>query len=381
MCALFSLTLALLAMAPRPGSCAATDPLKEGPFPVGVTTTVLVDQRRTDHLTQKPRTLVTEIWYPATDAARTMPRSKFVDFIPGGAMPGLDAFTRKAWGKTTEELNRDNWMHSVRDAPVRPGRFPVIVFSHGNGGARHQNTFWCDYLASHGYIIVSADHTGNAGVTFLTEGPVPMAGPERANSATDRPRDMSFLLDEMVKWNRGGDPRFKGRLDLSRPCAAGMSFGSMTAVRVAATDKRFKSVIAMSGAYPANANVKVPTLWMIGSEDRTIGAMGNAVVRGHHEKHKGPSFLLEMKNGGHYSFTDMPKLIPNFGDGVGTGKRRDGGAEFQYTPMETTYRIVNSYSTAFLAVYARGDKQCLPFLHRNGWPEVLIWSARNGARE
>ncbi|MCX6360775.1 MAG: hypothetical protein NT029_13255 [Armatimonadetes bacterium] len=379
--ALPSLTLVLLAMASRPAWCAVTDPLTEGPFPVGVTTTILVDRSRTDHLTQKPRTLVTEVWYPATDAARTLPRSRFVDFIPGGAMPGLDAFTRRAWGKTTEELNRDYWMHSVRDAPVRSGRFPVIVFSHGNGGARHQNTFWCDYLASHGYVIVSADHTGNAGVTFLEEGPVPMAGSERANSAADRPKDMSFLLDEMVKWNRGGDPRFKGRLDLSRPCAAGMSFGSMTAVRVAAADKRFRSVIAMSGAYPANVNLKIPTLWMIGSEDRTIGAAGNAIVRGHHEKHQGPSFLLEMKNGGHYSFTDMPKLIANFGDGAGKGKRRDGGAEFQYTSMETTYQIVHSYTTAFLAVYARGDKQCLPFLQRNGWPEELIWSARNVGRK
>ncbi len=378
---LLSLMLVCLATTARSAPPAVTDPLKEGPYPVGVTTTVFVDQSRTDHLTQKPRTLVTEIWYPATDAARTMPRSRFIDFIPGGAAPGLDAFTRRAWGKTVEELNRDYWMRSVRDAPVRNGRYPVIVFSHGNGGARHQNTFWCDTLASHGYVIVSADHTGNAGVTFLKEGPVPMAGAERANSAADRPRDMSFLLDQMGRWNRGGDARFKGRLDLSRPCAAGMSFGSMTAVRVAETDKRFKSVIAMSGAYPAAANLKVPTLWMIGTEDRTIGAMGNAVVRGHHEKHEGPSYLLELKDGGHYSFTDMPKLIPNFGDGAGKGKRREGGAEFQYTSMETAYRIVNAYSTAFLAVYAKGDKQCLAFLQRNGWPDELIWSARNAGPE
>ncbi|HLK60030.1 MAG TPA: hypothetical protein VKU00_25950 [Chthonomonadaceae bacterium] len=353
------------------------DPMKEGPFPVGVTTTTFVDDSRTDHFTQKPRTLITEIWYPAAESARTMPKSKFTDFIPGGVTPDVEEYYQKVFKKPTEEINKGYWMKSVRDAPVRSGKYPVIIFSHGNGGNRFQNTFWCDYVASHGYIIVSADHTGNAGMTFLKEGRVPMQGSERANSAVDRPKDMSFLLDQVTKWNAGADARFKGKLDLSRPCAAGMSFGSMTAVRVADMDPRFKSVIAMSGAYPQHTNLKVPTLWMIGTEDRTIGAAGNAIVRSHHEKQEGPSYLLELRNGGHYSFTDMAKLNPNFGDGVGSGTRREGGEKFQFTPMETTYSIINAYSMAFLAVYVQGDRRNQTLLRKNNWPAELIWLARN----
>jgi dienelactone hydrolase len=143
-------------------------------------------------------------------------------------------------------------------------------------------------------------------------------------------------------------------MDLSRPCAAGMSFGSMTAVRVADLEARFKAVIAMSGAYPQHTNLKVPTLWMLGTEDRTIGTAGNAVIRSHHEKHEGPSYLLELKNGGHYSFTDMPKVNPNHG---------------------------NAYSTAFLDVYVKGDKSSLAFLHKNRWPDELIWQERNAEKE
>ena len=154
----------------------------------------------------------------------------------------------------------------------------------------------------------------------------------------------------------------------------------MTAVRVAELDPRFKSVIAMSGAYPQNADLKTPTLWMVGTEDRTIGPLGNALVRGHHEKHEGPTYLLELKNGGHYSFTDMFKMNPDHGDGVGKGKRREGGAEFQFTSMETTYRIINAYSAAFLAVYAQGDRSALPFLQKNGWPDDLTWQARNSEK-
>jgi dienelactone hydrolase len=372
--ALATAILVLVAPAVR---AAAPDPAKDGPFPVGVTTTVCVDSSRTDNLTKRPRTLVTEVWYPAADSARRMPVSKFSDFIPGGVTPAVDAYFLRSRGKSVEVMDRAYWMRSHRDAPARPGRYPVVIFSHGNGGSRYQNTFWCDYLASHGYVIVSADHTGNAAITFLKEGPVPMAGSERARSAIDRPTDMSFLLDQATTWNAEANGRFKGKLDLSRPCAAGMSFGSMTAVRAADLDPRFKSVIAMSGAYPQHTNLEVPTLWMIGTEDRTIGAVGNAIVRGHHEKHRGPSCLLELKNGGHYSFTDMGKLNPSFGDGVGRGERRDGGAEFAFTSVETTYKLVNAYSAAFLLVYAKGDRSGLSYLRQNALPNDLLWSARN----
>ena len=50
-----------------PRLMAATDYSKEGPYPVGVTTTTFVDESRTDQFTKKPRTLITEIWYPAAD--------------------------------------------------------------------------------------------------------------------------------------------------------------------------------------------------------------------------------------------------------------------------------------------------------------------------
>ncbi len=356
---------------------ANTDPLKEGPYPVGVTTTVLVDDSRIDHFTKKPRTLVTEIWYPAANTAFSLPKSKFSDFIPGGVTPVVEAYTKTLVHRSLAEIDQGYTMNSHRDAAIRPARYPVIIFSHGNGGNRFQNTFWCDYVASHGYIVVSADHTGNAGITMLKDGPVPYQISEMGQSAKDRPLDMIFLLNEMMKWDKGkGDPRFKNRIDCTAPVAAGMSFGSMTAVKVAAMDARFKSVIAMSGAFPEPVNPKVPTLWMIGTEDRTIGAGGNTIVRGLHQKHEGPSYLLELKNGGHYSFTDMLKMNPNFGDGAGEGKRREGGAAFKFTSMETTYKIVNSYSVAFLAVYVRNESSLSIFLHRNGWPQELIWDAR-----
>lgn len=349
------------------------DPGAMGPFPVGVTTTVFVDHNRTDAFTKEPRTLVTEIWYPATDDARQLPKNKYSDFLPGGLTPEIEAAVQKTYKIPAAEIDKMFANSSVRDARVRDGKFPLIIFSHGNGGNRHQNTFWCDYLASYGYVIASADHTGNANMTIIKGKPITYQATQRAASASDRPKDMGFLLDQLTLWNQGGDSRFSGKLVLDKVCASGMSFGAMTSVDVVALDPRFKSMIAMSGASMSRSNLTVPSLWMLGEEDRTIGAAGNLLIRGHHTKHTGPSFLLELKDGGHYSFTDMFKINKTFGDGVGPGKRRKDDQPFEYTSMEKTYEIVNACSLAFLDVYAKGKTERLSFLQTNHWPNEVIW--------
>ena len=355
------------------------DPLSAGPFPVGVTTTVFVDSGRTDNFTKQPRTLVTEIWYPATDEARQMPKNKFSDFIPGGVTPAIDEMVAKTYKTSLSDVDKLYWNEAHRNAPVRPGRFPLVVFSHGNGGSRHQNTFWCDYLASHGYIIVAPDHTGNARWTIIDGKLITSQASERLNSAKDRPLDVCFLLDQMIRWDKGGDPRFAGHIDTDHAAITGMSFGSFTAHWASDRDERFQAVIAMSGAPLSHTNLTVPSLRMLGTEDRTLGVMGNALIRDNHAKHTGPSFLLELKNGGHYSFTDVFKVNKNFGDGVGPGKRRDTNEPFEFTSMELTYQIVNSYSVAFLGYYLKGQKEYASFLSVNRWPDTMSWDVKGMA--
>lgn len=361
----------------RTSSPKAPSPLAAGPLPVGVTTTIFIDKSRTDNFTKEPRTLVTEIWYPATDDAAKQPKNKYSNFIPGGITAEMEFMLKAAYKMGSADIDKLYWNQAVRDAKVRQGRYPLVVFSHGNGGSRHQNTFWCDYLASHGYIVVSADHTGNARVTIINGKPILYQVAERANSAKDRPLDMSYLLDQMIAWNKGADKRFAGRIDTARVSATGMSFGSMTSIWVADQDPRFKAVIAMSGARGQHTNLTVPSLRMLGTEDTTIGAEGNASIRDQHARHTGPSFLLELKNGGHFSFTDMFKINKNYGDGVGRGKRRATGEPFEFTSMEESYKIINSYSIAFLGYYLKGQKEYASFLGENHWPDILIWDARN----
>jgi dienelactone hydrolase len=346
---------------------AQPDPARPGPYPVGVTTAVVIDESRTDQLTGRSRTLVTEIWYPATDDARKLPKTRYSDFFPGGVTAEIEQILLRTHRRPVAELDKSFWTEAVRDAPVRAGRYPLIVFSHGNGGTRFQNTFWCDHLASHGYIVVSADHTGNARHTILDGKVIPYVRDQRLNSAADRPLDMRFLLDQMLRWNGESGHRFAGRIDPQAVAAAGMSFGAMSAVQVADRDERFRAVIPMAMVALTHTNVTVPALAMLGAKDRTIGERGNDLIRSYWGRHEGPAFLLELPHGGHFSFTDIFKVNPNFGDGAGPG----------FTGMEDTYRIINSYSTAFCEVYLKKDRRHFAFLGKNHWPDVLIWKAKN----
>ncbi len=48
-----------------------------------------------------------------------------------------------------------------RPGPACDRARPLMAFSHGNTGVRWQSTFMTEYLASHGFVVVAPDHTGN----------------------------------------------------------------------------------------------------------------------------------------------------------------------------------------------------------------------------
>jgi hypothetical protein len=127
-------------------------------------------------------------------------------------------------------------------------------------------------------------------------------------------------------------------------------------------DSRFAAVVGMAATPSKHTNLTVPSLYFLGRKDNTIGQLGDLMIIHTYEAHTGPSMLLELINGGHYSFTDMFKLSHNFGDGIGAG----------FASMETTYDIVNSYSTAFLGFFLKGQQEYKKFLESNPWPDELV---------
>jgi dienelactone hydrolase len=373
---ILALAAALLAIAQD-----VRNPEQLGPYPVGVTSLQLDDSSRPDaELGARP--LRTEIWYPAADTARSMPKNKYSDFIMRGVVPNsmaaadeaLDSYRK---GLTVGELDRIYQNVGVRDAQVRDGKWPLVVFSHGSGGTRVGYVFFTEFLASHGFIVVAADHIGNSRYTIVNNQVVKAGGARGQASAKDRPKDVSFLIDCMTRMNNGGDGRFAGRVDLDKVAAAGMSFGGSTTENVVELERRVKAGIMLAPGGPTGdrTNFTTPIFMMIGTEDATLKEQGNARNRSYYEVSKGPRYFVEIKDAGHYTFTSVDQYNANYGNGIGKGKRVNTAPDqdVTYLAPEESHKLIDAYSLAFLSVYVRGQAGYKAYLAQNHFGDRIIY--------
>lgn len=213
-------------------------PRPSGPFPVGTMDRVLIDPARTNRYRYTPATnaIMATIWYPAeapTAGARQAPmwdRMLATD-AAGTVAIGMDS----QWTKVLPTLVGQ----SVIDAPLAssPAQFPVILYSHGLIGSRKTQSHVAEELASHGYVILALDHPDCWGTEF-PDGRYLLGN--HAGDVAGRLKDMQFLLDEVGRM-AGSDPVLRGRLDVDRIAAYGISYGGMT-VESCRSDARLRCV-------------------------------------------------------------------------------------------------------------------------------------------
>jgi predicted dienelactone hydrolase len=321
-----------------------------GPYPIGMVQHAFVDASRpelatideTDH-----RTLPTVIWYPAGEDARGQPTLTYGEFATEQVAPLL--------GAVSEPGFTDTLSSSVKDASVATdGPFPLIVFSHGNGGLGVQSFFLTEYLASHGYIVVCPDHTGNAIATELPDGRLVPAGGEDGtyvNALLDRVDDASFLVDAMEALD-GDDPeeRFTGRVDLERVGITGHSFGGITTLLALDGDPRFGAGAPMTPVAPEGTNIEQPVMYFIATEDQTLP---NDPVQAHYDALNAPKMYLSVIDAGHFSFSNGCPLSIGAGDGCGTATR-DSGETFTFLEDTRVHEITKFYQTALWGHYLKG---------------------------
>jgi predicted dienelactone hydrolase len=311
-----------------------------GPFPVGVTTLDLVDDSRQNANDTGPRPVTTEVYYPST----------------AGAVLGLPRDIVRLLNIDIVETP------AFRDVAIADGPFPLVVFSHGNGGIRIQSFFFAAHLASHGFIVATPDHHGN---TFLDIA----AGFVDAQSLTNRPIDMSFLIDEMLFRSAATENFFAGSIDTERIGMSGHSFGGLTSFFVAGQDvggnnfhdARIKAIFPQAPAAPFPdaffETITIPTLIVGGSIDETTPF---------DENQQRPFDLLpagaalvavaELTGAGHFTFSDfceVPRNLLAFLGGF------DEACEPRHLPWRHAHDIVNYLSLNFFDGVLKGNADAL----------------------
>ena len=265
--------LLLFVLAGAIGACGGGDPEPVdapdllGPFAVGHTSFTPVDASRDD------RSLLVDVWYPIdAEDVQDAPRTTY-DLAAG---IGLDS-----------EVALDGLPVSARQNQT------LLVFSHGYGGINTQSVDLMEALASHGFIVASPEHTGNAQPSFTDEFDV---------AAANRVPDVSFVIDTMLARSRDPEDDFFDRLDESRVGVVGDSFGAMTAIGMAAgwagadPDPRVAAIAPVSGVIDPGlqsdprsspnagfdaeqlASITVPVLLVGGTEDTTVPIENNEIA-------------------------------------------------------------------------------------------------------
>lgn len=160
--------------------------LKAGEFLVGYSDTITYNEHQSytfqDYHGAKP--YIVSMWYPlvsdANDAA-IFYEDYFVQSLPNGLNAlgdslaqmqrtslinygiknRLDAWEDRAYGDSEKQLlsKMIRTQVNARKSAKRPTtKYPVVIYHHGMGGIRNENAVLFEYLASHGFIVLSSNY-------------------------------------------------------------------------------------------------------------------------------------------------------------------------------------------------------------------------------
>ena len=327
-------------------------PAPTGTSPVGTTTWRLVDTARKETLggAGEPRNVEVLAWYPAAAGGS----GKRAPYLREG-LEEVRTFARmlRAPEGVWDGLEHVR-THAVVDAApaTAPGRFPVLLFSHGYTGVPSAYTSLLEDLASHGYAVLEIVHPYEATAATLADGRVvslldasgaPVAGvrevfaewgaeDETAAAVTrsDNPDEKLRLLRgyltglnrthaALQRWvddtrlvldRLSGLPRdsaaakLAARLDLTRIGAFGHSMGGVTSAQFCVDDRRCRAGLNLDGIPQYGTMIDKPGgrpfLMVYSARPGRLGASDEIYRRGAR-----PYYRIDVRDTRHLDFSDM----------------------------------------------------------------------------
>jgi dienelactone hydrolase len=211
------------------------------------------------------------VWYPTApehqfDAGVYLPGARQID-----SAPGFDrSRAGRIWPLIVSGAVKSHAREGARLAPL-PLRFPLILFSPGNGTSSFTYTTAIENLVSHGYVVASFEHPYSSSAVVFPNGRVIQFSDRRTlqgNRPSDVPyfegvqlamaemrqandiqaADWSFALDRLIAVSRSDKSSVvHERLDFGNVGGVGHSLGGMTAIRACQRDDRIKACVNQDG--------------------------------------------------------------------------------------------------------------------------------------
>lgn len=229
-------------------------PLPNGAYNTTFTSTELVDHSRRDPYADKstPRALMVSLFHPAE-----CDEVQLVDY----SSPTTAAFSDEFLGLPNGTFGRyklqvcNNTPAQAHYRSSSETEFPVVLFSHGLGAARPWYNGLAQWVASHGYNVVTIDHTYDASIVEFPDGTVVYGNLNDTDVdvleyAVDvRKEDAKFVLNQMASPSviRELIPFAKQGFDVHQAAMFGHSLGGATTANAMLIDSRLKGGINLDG--------------------------------------------------------------------------------------------------------------------------------------
>lgn len=218
--------------------------LAYGPFSAGFMYYLATDSSRTYNRIydwnnrQIPRPIPISLWYPSSeqpDSQEAMPVSAYMEILKEEEeweyLP--NAYILDWFYYPNTPINQQHLLersHGYINLKPAAGKFPVIVYAPSYQASSIENFALCEYLASHGYIVISSPSRGIE--NRLMEG-------GSLKDIETQARDIEFLCREV-----GSMPY----ADYDRMATMGFSFGGLSHVLAQVRNKRIQAIVSLDGS-------------------------------------------------------------------------------------------------------------------------------------
>ena len=243
-------------------------PFKNPPEPsgdsyIGTQSLELVDSQRLEWFTEDNedfRRIMIQVWYPTEENSGD--KELYIDYGDIRIKALAEQFDYKP--SVFKNLTKIE-TNSIKNAePNLNKKYPLIIFSHGLGGNRTQNTIMIEELASHGYVVIGIEHAYDANISVFNNGDIAdyrsginyerrnnqRLSPEefweiRLPQLKTRSADVGFILDRIEHGNFPS--KIINIIDVDNIGIFGHSFGGATSIYSSYSDNRIDACINLDG--------------------------------------------------------------------------------------------------------------------------------------
>jgi dienelactone hydrolase len=301
------------------------------------------------------RPIQTLVWYPArrSSAARMQAADYHqaslsdVDFT----FPGAQAARQRAsWMAGPQKVQYGAPTLAVRDAAAVDGRFPVVIYAPSFAAEAHENLDLCEYLASHGYVVIASRSLGARSVMMTVD----------VDGVEAQAADIAFLANYAQTLPQA---------DIDNVAAAGFSWGGMANVFAAARSSRIKALVSLDGSirfhpkiwgaagYVQASRTAVPMLFL-GARARTPEAMERSDMFG-------KSYLNTMVYSDVYVATLPPMTHQDFSSWHVRFAGDAAFGDYARTDVQQAYRSSALSVRRFLDAYLKRDDKALAWMKQS----------------